>query len=176
MSTKAEKKPDKLSIKIDAMEFEDLLPIFKLGEKLFTAEKWPNLYRTWDEYELLERFMTDHEFCLTAKYKKQIVGFAIGTIIEKRRSSWTYGYLIWIGVDPKFLAQGIGKKLLRKMTKIFIKHGARILIADTDSENSNAIKFLQKNGFKPENDQIYFAKNLSKHPTYLRLQKKKNED
>jgi len=34
-------------IAIREMELEDLSVVFALGERLFTAEKWPNLYRTW---------------------------------------------------------------------------------------------------------------------------------
>ena len=49
------------------MILEDLPKVFALGEKLFTAESWPNLYRTWDEYEPVEFFASEGETCLVAE-------------------------------------------------------------------------------------------------------------
>ena len=70
------------------MELDDLPGVYRLGERLFTPEKQPNLYRTWDEYELAELFTSDGDFCLVAESGDRVVGFAMGTLIEKRRSAW----------------------------------------------------------------------------------------
>lgn len=159
-------KQTKPQVKIQQMQFEDLLKVFAIGEKVFTAEKWSNLYRTWDEYELIERFNSDSEFCLVAKVQDQIIGFTIGSIIEKKRSAWSYGYLQWIAIEPKHAQLGVGRKLLNRMTRLFIKHGARMLIVDTEIDNNPAINFFEKNGFKKESEQIYLSKNLTEHPLY----------
>lgn len=149
------------SCTIREMEFNDLQAVFKIGETLFTAGKWRNLYRTWDEYEILERFINEKEFCLVAETEKdQIVGFAIGSLIEKRKSAWKYGYLIWIGILPEFSRQKLGARLLRKITKLFTQNGARIMIADTESKNKNAINFLKKHQFTDAQEHIYLSKNL----------------
>ena len=147
-------------IVIREMELEDIPKVFALGEILFTAEKWTNLYRSWDEYEILERFISDEDFCLVAEQDNQIVGFTIGAIIHKRKSAWTYGYLIWIGIDPNLKNKGIGKKLLKTLTRIFVRHGARIMLADTAADNLDAIHFLHKNGFGNEEKHVYFSKNI----------------
>jgi ribosomal protein S18 acetylase RimI-like enzyme len=73
-------------VKIRPMEIDDLSKVFHLGEKLFEAEKLPNLYRTWDEFEVVELFHGDPEFCLVAEINKRIIGFALGTTIKK--SHW----------------------------------------------------------------------------------------
>jgi len=44
---------------IREMSLQDLPAIFALGERLFPADKWPALYRTWDEYELAVHFASD---------------------------------------------------------------------------------------------------------------------
>lgn len=162
----------KTEIYIRQMEFDDLGKVFHLGEALFTAEKWPNLYRTWDEYEIMERFISDEELCLVAcDDDEKMVGFAIGSIIEKRRSAWIYGYLIWIGVDPQLKGAGIGKKLCKHMTKLFIDKGARIMIADTSKENDGAINFFRNMGFDSEDDHVYLSRNLTKTAAYKRAKK-----
>ncbi len=66
-------------INIREMELEDLPAVFAIGEKLFTPDRWPNLYRQWDEYELVDLFASDGEFCLVAEQDDKVVGFVMGT-------------------------------------------------------------------------------------------------
>lgn len=163
-------KEKKLKIEVREMEIEDIPAIFALGEKLFTAEKWSNLYRTWDEYELLERYISDREFCFIAEDEQgKLVGFIVGSVIEKRRSAWIYGYINWIGVDIDCKNLGIGKKLLDKLTSVFIENGVRLMLMDTEAENSDALRFFRKNGFGNEVEHIYLFKNLTE---YKRKKKK----
>ncbi len=44
------------------MELEDLIESMPSGEQLYTAEDWPNLYRTWDETDIINNYTTDGEF------------------------------------------------------------------------------------------------------------------
>ena len=60
---------------IRQMEIDDLADVFHLGEKLFTASEVPNLYRTWDEYEVVNLFQSDPEFCLVAESEEEIMGY-----------------------------------------------------------------------------------------------------
>ena len=172
----AEKHKERASaggVTIREMELEDLSAVYSLGEKLFTAEKWPNLYRTWDEYELVELFSSDGEFCLVAEVNDNIVGFILGTLIEKRRRAWSYGWLIWLGLDTNFKRRGIGRRLLNNLTERFIEHGARIMLADTDAENYEALTFFKKQGFGDETEHVYLSRNLRTHPEYLRRKEEK---
>ena len=80
------------SYEIREMELEDLYRVYALGEQLYTAEDWPNLYRTWDETDIINNYTTDGEFCWVAETDtEEIVGFALGAMLEKRRNSWVYG-------------------------------------------------------------------------------------
>lgn len=153
---------------IREMELEDLSPVFALGEALFTADLWPNLYRTWDEYELVQTFASDGETCVVAELDGKVVGFALGTLIDKRRSAWTYGYLVWLGVDPGVARRGVGKKLTNRLTEIFISLGARIMIVDTEADNEPAVQFFRRQGFGNETRHVYLTKNLTSHPEYIR--------
>ena len=153
---------------IREMEVEDLSEVFALGEEYFTAEDWPSLYRTWDEYELVTMFASDGETCLVAEDDDEIVGFALGTMIEKRRSAWSYGYLVWLCVASEHRREGLAKRLVDRITEIFIREGARMMIVDTDAENEAAIGFFRKQGFGGETEHLYFSKNLTAHPKYRR--------
>ena len=163
-------------IVIREMVLEDLPVVFALGETLFTAEKWPNLYRTWDEYELVDMFSSDGEFCLVAELHDEIAGFTLGTLLEKRRSAWAYGYLVWLGVNPKVKRSGVGTRLVNRMTELFIEQGARMMIVDTEVENQGAIRFFKKQGFGHEIEHLYLSRNLTTHPEYLKRREERKHE
>lgn len=44
------------SIRIRPMTIDDLSPVFELGERVYPAELYPNLFRIWSEAEVVESF------------------------------------------------------------------------------------------------------------------------
>ena len=162
-------------VEIREMELNDLPAVFDIGEKLFTPEMRPNLYRTWEEYELLDLFATDKELCLVAEMDDRIVGFALGSMIEKERSAWDYGYVEWIGVLHEVKNKGIGTRLFSRLTDLFIKRGARMMLVDTEAENHEALHFFKKQGFGHEVEHIFLSRNLTTHPDYLKKKKEERE-
>ena len=169
--SKAEKPTDRkrratLPMTLRTMELRDMPAVYELGEELFTSDKWPALYRTWDEYEVVELFASDGEFCLVAvtddsdDEAEEVVGFALGALLEKRHSAWNYGYLIWMGVDPELKGRGIGRKLLAELTDRFIEAGARMMLVDTAADNEGALKFFRSQGFGHELEHVYLSRNL----------------
>lgn len=161
-------------IHIREMELEDLSAVYALGETVFTADKWPSLYRTWDEYEAVGLFNSDGEYCLVAERDDKLAGFALGTMINKRKSAWTYGYLMWLAVDPDLKRSGIASQLVDGLTETFIRGGARMMIVDTDAGNEGAIGFFHSHGFGNEDKHVYLSKNLTTHPDYQRLREGKD--
>jgi ribosomal protein S18 acetylase RimI-like enzyme len=162
------------SVIIREMELEDLPAVYALGESVFTADKWPSLYRTWDEYEAVALFNSDGEFCFVAERDDKLAGFALGSLIDKRNSAWSYGYLTWLAVDPLLKRSGIATLLIDAITESFIRAGARMMIVDTDAENTTAINFFRHHGFRNEDRHVYLSKNLTSHPDYRRLRRRRD--
>ena len=102
----------RVNLKVRPMQIDDLAGVFHLGESLFKAAEAPNLYRTWDEFEVVELFNSDAEFCLVAEVDDRLVGFALGNTITKTHSAWKYGHLIWLGVTPSFQRLGVAERAL----------------------------------------------------------------
>ena len=152
------------NIELRQMELKDLPDVFKLGQKLFTAEDLPTLYRCWDEHEILELFHSDEETCMVAEDDGRVVGFALGCMMDKPRSAWRYGWLEWLGVAPRYKRHGIARRLLNQLTQFFIDREARIMLVDTDEENADALAFLRKTGFGQETRHVYLSRNLDDHP------------
>ncbi len=150
------------SVHIRPMEVDDLAPVFHLGEILFTAETVPNLYRTWDEFEVVKLFQSDSKMCFTAEIDGSIVGFTMGTVINKPRSAWKYGHLVWLGVHPNAARLGIAEKLFKLFRDMSIKTGVRMMIIDTEANNLPALEFFRKMGFGNPQEHIYLSLNLTK--------------
>lgn len=88
------------AINIRGMEIDHLAQVFHLGERPFTAEEVPNVYRTWDEHEVMDLFHSDAELSLVAEEGQKLVGFAMGTTVTKSSSAWKYDHLVWLGWTP----------------------------------------------------------------------------
>lgn len=156
------KLPPDHSIDIREMTIDDLPAVFHIGEDIFTAEKTPTLYRTWDEYEVTTLFNTDGELCLVAEQDDTVCGFVLGTTVNKHGSAWTYGYVIWLGVHPHWQQGKIGEKLFKELKERMIGKGVRILIMDTDAENKGAIRFFRNQGFGKARKHVYMSLNLDR--------------
>ena len=134
-------------LEIRDMTIDDFADVFHLGEELFTSDYSPSMYRTWDEYEITTLYNSDTELCLVAALEGEIVGFALGTTVEKTQSAWKYGYLVWIGVRPGLQKKGVGDGLFNEIKKRMMDQGVRMIVIDTDADNIAGIRFFKKHGF-----------------------------
>jgi len=151
----------KTEVDIRQMEIDDISSVYHLGERLFTSEEFPILYRTWDPYEVIEYFASDPDTCLVAEADGVIVGFILATTIEKEGTAWKkYGYLSWIGVDEDYQRIKLGHRLYRKLEERMKREGVRMMIADTDEENEAALCFFQEMKFSLTRKHQWLAKTL----------------
>lgn len=150
------------AVEIREMTIDDLPAVFHIGEKIFTADQAPTLYRTWDEYEVTTLFNTDGELCLVAEQNDTVCGFVLGTTVSKHGSAWTYGYVIWLGVHPDWQKGKVGEKLFKELKERMIDKGVRIMIMDTDADNKGAIRFFRNQGFGKTRRHVYMSLNLDR--------------
>ena len=156
------------SVEIRQMKIADVAPTFELGQSLFTADRWPTLYRTWDEYEVVSLYANERRNCLVADRDGEIVGFALGSVLEKRGEPWTYGYLLWLGVDSSSTRRGLGGQLIEALTSRFIDAGVRMMLVDTEADNHAAVALFRRVGFSHERPHVYLSRNLTTIPEYMR--------
>jgi len=149
-------------VEIREAEIDDLAAIFHLGEKVFTSQEVSNLYRTWDEYEVTGLFNSEPEHLLVAELDGTVVGFAMGTTISKARSAWSYGHLVWLGVDPDVARRGIGHLLFKRFRDLMRQEGVRMLLVDTQADNDAAIEFFRNQGFENPTNHVYMTLYLQK--------------
>lgn len=145
------------TVTIRHMNIDDLPDVFHLGESLFTLKEYPTLYRTWDEYEVLNFYMTDPELCLVADAGKGCAGFCIGTIIDKRNSPRRYGYLVWFGIADSMQRKGVGALLFETFKKHLEGAGVTMMLVDTSADNEKALSFFKSRGFSSPRDHVYLS-------------------
>jgi len=159
----AYEKRRRTEVTIRQMEIDDIPSVYHLGEKLFTSDEMPILYRTWDPYEVTDYFSSDPEYCFVAEADSRIVGFVLATTIEKEGTAWKrYGYLSWMGVDEAFQGRNLGRRLYRKLEDELAEDGVRMVIADTDGDNTEAIAFFKAVGFSRRSEHVWLAKTLGR--------------
>jgi ribosomal protein S18 acetylase RimI-like enzyme len=149
-------------VRIREMTIDDFPEVFHIGEELFTAEYSQSLYRTWDEYEITTLFNSDNELCLVAEAGEQILGFALGTTVQKHHSAWKYGYLVWLGVAQSTQKGGVGTGLFKEIKRRMKEQGVRIIMIDTSADNEAAIHFFHKQGFGDIQPHVYMTLNLTR--------------
>jgi len=148
-------------IRLRDMTIVDIPSVYRIGESVFTKSDFVFLYRTWETFEVTGLFTTDPELCIVASRGGRVVGFALGSIIEKPRSAWTYGYLIWLGVRKSYQRFKIGQRLYLELQRRMQRLGARMMIIDTEGTNRPAIDFFGKMGFRKGSQHLWMTKNLT---------------
>ncbi|SEM41594.1 Ribosomal protein S18 acetylase RimI [Syntrophus gentianae] len=159
-------------LRIRELTIDDFAEVFHIGEEIFTAEYSQNLYRTWDEYEITTLFNSDNELCLVAEAGEKILGFALGTTVEKHNSPWKYGYLIWLGVREEAQKGEVGNRLFHEIKRRMKEQGVRMIIIDTSADNQAALSFFEKMGFKDRQEHLYLSLNLSRRTKRKHVRKK----
>lgn len=161
-------------ITIRNMEVEDLHPVYTIGEQIFT-KKYSNIHNFWDEHTVMSSYLSDPEFCVVATVRskhydancsnssptERVVGFAFGTTIEKPRSSWKYGWLVWLGCDPSFQGMGLATQLYNTMTELFALEKVNMILIDTQANNDGALAFFRKQGFGQDEEHVYLSNSES---------------
>jgi len=156
-------KKKRREVDIRQMDIDDLSSVYHLGESLFTSEEFPILYRTWDAYEVTDYFTSDPDYCLVADLDGNVIGFALATTFEKEGTAWKrYGYLSWIGVAEDFQRTGLALRLYKKLEEKFLKDGVRMVIADTEASNKDAIAFFKARGFSLTARYVWLGKTLKR--------------
>lgn len=185
-----------VKVTIRPMEIHDLHSVWMMGERIFPQSS-PNLFHFWDQHLVLQSYLSDPDFCLVATIpvnghgshgdssvpkakrrkkneqkrsakneeipqdqdgiQEQVIGFCFGTTIEKPRSRWKYGYLVWLGTSPDYQGLGVASELYTSMKELFVSDHCSILMIDTQSSNAPAIEFFRKKGFGQDEKHVYLS-------------------
>jgi ribosomal protein S18 acetylase RimI-like enzyme len=150
------------SVSIRPMTMKDIAPVYHLGNAIFTASEFPNMYRTWDDFAVVESFEGSPEFCFVAESSKQeIIGFLLGHTMTKFNVG-TRGYIQWVAVLTPYRRHGVATRLLQSFTNVAKDENVSFLLADTPADNLPAIQMFQKAGLCSQTDHVYLTRQIPK--------------
>lgn len=147
------------TITVREMRVDDIPSVYRLGHRLFQSQEASTFYRTWDAYEVTNNFNQDPHLTLVAESQKgRLVGFALGTTYENESGGWKYGYILWMGVSPRWQGSGVGSDLYREMERRMHDDGVRMTFVDTARSNTGAIKFFKRMGYGRPEAEVWMSK------------------
>jgi ribosomal protein S18 acetylase RimI-like enzyme len=153
------KKQRNYAITVREMRVDDIPIVYRLGHRLFQTQEASTFYRTWDAYEVTNNFNQDPHLTLVAESRKgRLLGFALGTTYENESGGWKYGYILWMGVSPRWQGSGVGADLYREMERRMHDDGVRMTFVDTARSNTGAIKFFKRMGYGKPEAEVWMSK------------------
>jgi ribosomal protein S18 acetylase RimI-like enzyme len=152
-----------VSFSIRPLTMKDIALVYHLGNTIFTANEFPNMYRTWDDFTVVENFEGSPEFCFVAEASssKEIIGFLLGQTMTKSLVG-TRGYIQWVAVTNAYRRHGVATKLLQSFANVAKDENVSFLLADTPADNLPAINMFQKAGLCSKTDHVYLTRQIPK--------------
>lgn len=160
--TRSRRRLAKIHFAIRQLQLRDLHAVFELGNQIFTASEFPNIYRTWDDFTIIEHLDGSPDYCFVAENEEgQLIAFLLGETITKSREG-TRGYVQWVAVDAMYRRHGIATQLLEHYLQQARDAGVSRLLADTPSGNSPAIAMFRQVGLNHSSDHVYLTRQIPK--------------
>ncbi|HPB80874.1 MAG TPA: hypothetical protein PK200_02420 [Spirochaetota bacterium] len=139
---------------IRPMEIHDLHTVFLMGVDMFRSINGLRYYGRWNEENLAELFAGFPEYALVASRKKQLLGFALGGVIQGPDTA-DAGYILWSAVKDREKFQGIREELLGALFTVMRAGGLKTILCPMDSGDTILETWCRKNGFlSTEHDSI----------------------
>jgi len=147
---------------IRPMGMGDLATVYHLGNEIFKASKFTNLYRTWDSFDVISTFEGTPKLCFVAQNSKddEIVGFLIGQTTTT--SAGPRGLVEFVAVSSNYRRLGIARKLLEAFIEMANENSITLLGSHTLKENRPIVNLFNKVGFTHIAEHLYM---------YLRIPK-----
>ena len=147
----------KMDSKLRFCQTEDFASVFNPLKQL-----WPNLDLNYDNLQSVYRkaLMSDKQKLIVALINSKTVGFCSLTIKNNLWQAGNLGHIDEVVVNKKNRGQGIGKKLMDKITEIAIKENCKRIELDSAFHRKEAHGFYKKIGY--ENRAFLFSKKLEK--------------
>ena len=89
----------------------------------------------------------DEDACFVAELDNKIVGFMISYILTLGFGIEKSAWIATLGVNPKFMGQGIGAKLAEEMLKFYKDEGITNVYTSVRWDSSDLLSFFKTLGF-----------------------------
>ena len=135
-----------VQIKIRTLKTEDIDEIAKIQEAITKRR----VTRNWRR--VVERYIARNpDTCLVAATRGKAVGFILGDIKEWGFGVERGGWIEVVGVNPREMGKGIGRKLGLALLKYFKKQGVKRVFTAVQWDSGDLLAFFKSIGFNRSN-------------------------
>lgn len=90
---------------------------------------------------------TSSDASFVAEVDGRVVGFMIGTVTSGSFGVNRCAWIVLFGVDPKFMGQGIGKRLAEVIFEFYRKKKVQNILTTVKWDSTDILSFLKTLGF-----------------------------
>lgn len=120
------------------IQANDIIPMFKLGNELFT---WPTEKSLWNKKTVRWYYEHSKAHSFVALKNQVVIGFALCYVVD------AVGHIEWIAVSSRYQNQGVASELLRHVLMI-LKINKVPEVITMSREDGFANIFFSKHGFR----------------------------
>ena len=131
---------------------EDYSPVIQFWEKI---EKGIHVGRSDTLVEIEKKLQRDPDLFLIAEADKELIGTVIGGFDGRR------GFVYHLAVADTYRGHGVGSQLLKEIEERLQKKGCLRCFLFVTSDNGEAMRFYEKNGWSPMDGDQPYAKDLA---------------
>lgn len=141
------------SISIREIRFpEEYSPVLQFWERI---EKGIHVGRSDTLGEIEKKLQRDPDLFLIAEANGELIGTIIGGFDGRR------GFVYHLAVADQYRGQGVGSQLLKEVEERLVKKGCLRCFLFVTSDNGEAMRFYEKNGWMPMDQDRPYAKDLA---------------
>ena len=133
------------NLKIRKIKLEDAFAISRIQASITKTSAYI------DFNQVLERQAHEEDASLVAELDGEIAGYMISYIVfggfGLEKSAW----IATLGVDPKFMGRGIGRKLAEEILDVYRKAGIRYIFTSVQWDSVDLLSFFKTLGFDRSN-------------------------
>ncbi len=132
-----------MKVSIREMTARDIPHIRKIQETI-TKKKVP---KRWLK-DLRHHITNNRKESLVAVYDKDVAGFLIGNIKTMEYGLEKAGWIVALGVDPKYMGSGVGKAMGIKLISHFKSEGCKSVYTSVKWDWTDLLAFFKSIGFR----------------------------
>ena len=105
-----------------------------------------------DFKKLIEKHaQRDEDACFVAELNGNVVGFMISYILTLGFGIEKSAWIATLGVDPKYMGQGVGARMAEEIVKFYTKEGIKNVYTSVRWDSTDLLSFFKTLGFDRSN-------------------------
>lgn len=131
------------NVKVRKIRLEDAPELKRINSAIVNSPSAIDFQQIIEE----QRQKNEEETSLIAELEGQVIGYMISYIIYGGFGLEKSAWIATLGVDPKFMGQGIGKRLAKEIFRIYESKGVSYIYTSVIWDSIDLLSFFKTLGF-----------------------------